>query len=209
MFDFAWSELALIGVVALVAIGPKDMPVAIKSIAKLVKKARHMAGEFQTHVDDLMKEADLSEMQSHLSGLRSFNLRQTVERAIDPDGSLRGTMAGQPPAPGAASTEQVADFVGARPEHTIRDPSAAPGSRCRRPITSAPPWTIPPPGYLPKRSPWNARCAPHPPGCPPKTPSAALPQQTSEPDPTCRPPTTPSTTRRCRCSPTWSNCGAA
>jgi sec-independent protein translocase protein TatB len=71
MFDFAWSELALIGVVALVAIGPKDMPVAIKSIAKLVKKARRMAGEFQTHVDDLLKEADLSEMQGHLSGLRS------------------------------------------------------------------------------------------------------------------------------------------
>ena len=143
MFDFAWSELALIGVVALVAIGPKDMPVAIKSIAKLVKKARHMAGEFQTHVDDLMKEADLSEMQSHLSGLRSFNLRQTVERAIDPDGSLRGTMAGQPPAPGAASTEQVADFVGARPEHTIRDPSNA-----TAPSFGGAPFPVPPPDHL-------------------------------------------------------------
>ncbi len=43
MFDFAWSEIALIGVVALIAIGPKDMPVAIKAVAEMIKKARRMA----------------------------------------------------------------------------------------------------------------------------------------------------------------------
>jgi sec-independent protein translocase protein TatB len=154
MFDFAWSELALIGVVALVAIGPKDMPVAIKSIAKLVKKARRMAGEFQTHVDDLLKEADLSEMQGHLSGLRSFNLRQTVERAIDPDGTLRGNLAGQPvmtPSSGAASAEPVAEFVGVRPEHTLRDSYSAPSfsgavpppDHLRPPLEDPPAWVPP------------------------------------------------------------------
>ena len=43
MFDFAWSEIAVIGIVALVAIGPKDMPAAMKAIARMVRKARSMA----------------------------------------------------------------------------------------------------------------------------------------------------------------------
>lgn len=117
MFDFAWSELALIGVVALVAIGPKDMPVAIKAVATLVKKARRMAGEFQTHIDDLMKEADLSDLRSNFNDLRSMNLRSTVERAIDPDGSLRSTMSDMPY---ATAVDQV---VGVRADHSIRDPA--------------------------------------------------------------------------------------
>ena len=47
MFDFAWSEIALVGVVALIAIGPKDMPVAIRTMTTAIKKMRRMAGEFQ------------------------------------------------------------------------------------------------------------------------------------------------------------------
>ena len=45
MFDFAWSELALIAVVAMIAIGPKDMPGAIRAVTGWVKKARRMAAE--------------------------------------------------------------------------------------------------------------------------------------------------------------------
>ena len=47
MFDFAWSEIALIAAVALVVIGPKDLPVAIRAISGFVKKARGMASEFR------------------------------------------------------------------------------------------------------------------------------------------------------------------
>jgi len=43
MFDFAWSEIAVIAAVALVLIGPKDMPVAIRTITGMIKKARRMA----------------------------------------------------------------------------------------------------------------------------------------------------------------------
>ena len=64
MFDFAWSEIALIAVVALIAIGPKDMPAAIRAVTDWIKKARRMAAEFQTHVDEMVREADLSEVRS-------------------------------------------------------------------------------------------------------------------------------------------------
>ena len=65
MFDFAWSEIALIAVVAMIAIGPKDMPVAIRAVTGWIKKARRMAAEFQTHVDEMVREADL-ERGAHL-----------------------------------------------------------------------------------------------------------------------------------------------
>ncbi len=96
MFDFAWSEIALIGVVALIAIGPKDMPVAIKAVTTAIKKARRMAGEFQTHVDDMMREADLHDVKKSFDEVRRFDFKGTVERAVDPDGSLRSTLAKKP-----------------------------------------------------------------------------------------------------------------
>lgn len=92
MFDFAWTEIALIGVVALVAIGPKDLPVAIKAVAAMVKKARRMAGEFQTHVDEMVKDANLNEVRDQISQLRNLDIKGTIERAVDSDGSIRRTM---------------------------------------------------------------------------------------------------------------------
>lgn len=91
MFDFAWSEMALIGVVALLLIGPKDMPVAIRTITGLIKKARKMASEFQSHVDEMVREADLTEARDALSGMRRFNVRNQIMRAIDDDGVIQRT----------------------------------------------------------------------------------------------------------------------
>lgn len=89
MFDFAWSEIAIIGVVALVAIGPKDMPVAIRSVAGMVKKARKMASEFQTHVDEMVREANLGDVKGQLNDLTNFDIKSEIEKAVDPDGTIR------------------------------------------------------------------------------------------------------------------------
>src|ERR1700733_6805964 len=89
MFDFAWSEIALIGVVALVLIGPKDLPIAIKTVTTMIKKARRMAAEFQTHVDDMVKDADLSEVRDQFREIRSMDIRGAITRAVDRDGSIR------------------------------------------------------------------------------------------------------------------------
>jgi len=103
MFDFAWSELGLIAAVALILIGPKDMPVAIRTITDMIKKARRMASEFQTHVDEMMREADLGDVREQINSIRNFDFRGEVERHIDPDHSLRDTLSGNPlePAPAA------------------------------------------------------------------------------------------------------------
>ena len=96
MFDFAWSEFALIGIVGLLFIGPKDMPVAIRTVTNLLKKGRKLAGEFQTHVDDMVREADLGEARDQLRQLRSFNVRGQIMKALDEDGSIKRTLEEKP-----------------------------------------------------------------------------------------------------------------
>jgi sec-independent protein translocase protein TatB len=99
MFDFAWSEIALIGVVALIAIGPKDMPAAIKTVAQMVKKARKMAAEFQTHVDEMVRDADLHEVRDQVTQLRNFDFRGEIERHVDSDGTIKRALNENPLAP--------------------------------------------------------------------------------------------------------------
>jgi sec-independent protein translocase protein TatB len=164
MFDFAWSEIALIAVVALIAIGPKDMPAAIRGVTNMIKKARRMAAEFQTHVDEMVREANLDEVRSQFNEIRNFDVKGQIERAVDPDGSLRSTFASNPlePATAAATTEAKHDAAAtdiqfdALPEPmTTATPAAAsaeialePAPNPELPQTPAfiPPNVLPPPG---------------------------------------------------------------
>jgi len=66
MFDIAWSELMLIGGVALVVIGPKDLPKAMRTVGQAVGKVRRMATEFQGQFNDAMREAELHELKKQV-----------------------------------------------------------------------------------------------------------------------------------------------
>ncbi len=94
MFDFAWSEIVLIGAVALIAIGPKDMPAAIRTVTGMIKKARRMAAEFQTHVDEMVREADLGDVKKAFNDIRNMDITAALEKhdrsgPVDPQ-DLRG-----------------------------------------------------------------------------------------------------------------------
>jgi sec-independent protein translocase protein TatB len=93
MFGFSWAEIGLIMAVALIFIGPKDLPVAIRTVTAAMKKARGMASEFQGHVDEMMREANLSDVKTEINKLRRFDLKGAAEAAIDPDGTLRDAVA--------------------------------------------------------------------------------------------------------------------
>src|SRR5258708_8668518 len=109
MFDFAWSEILLIGAVALIAIGPKDMPAAIRTVSSMVKKARRMAAEFQTHVDEMVREADLGDVKKAFNELRNLDLSSAIEKHIDPDRSIRNTFADNPLAPAYPDPHAIPD----------------------------------------------------------------------------------------------------
>jgi len=160
MFDFAWSEFALIGVVALVLIGPKDLPIAIKAVAETIKKARRMAGEFQTHVDEMVREANLHEVREQFNDLRRMDIKGQILKAVDEDGSIRKTLSEpiefSPPPPVVPvhdSPSLPETTVAELPAHDIPPPPAAPAfvpppyaqAAAPEPPAPTPPAFVPPP----------------------------------------------------------------
>ncbi len=63
MFDIGWSELVLIAVVALVAIGPKELPGVLRMVGQWMGKARKMAAEFQGQFQEAMREAEMADLK--------------------------------------------------------------------------------------------------------------------------------------------------
>ena len=177
MFDFAWSEIALIVVVAVIFIGPKDLPVAIKAVTEMIKKARRMAGEFQTHVDEMVREADLHEVRDSINQIRNFDFKGTVERAVDPDGSLRSTFASNPldPAPPAtvpAATTEAAAMIEAHSAADLTPPEGV--DRIGDPEPEAEP-EIAPPAFIPPGFALPAYLLPAKPVAVPAKPPAFVP----------------------------------
>jgi sec-independent protein translocase protein TatB len=95
MFDFAWSEMALIGVVALIVIGPKDLPRVLRTAGTWVRKARAIAREFQGSIDQMVRDAELDEVRQQVQKATDFNLDHEIVKTIDPEGDL-GRALGDP-----------------------------------------------------------------------------------------------------------------
>jgi len=150
MFDFAWSEIALIAAVALIAIGPKDMPAAIRTISGMIKKARRMAAEFQTHVDEMVREADLGDVKKAFSDIRNLDIPSLMEKHVDPDHSIRNTFAEDPLKPTYPTASEVStlDEV-AVADQSIPEPGPQPevAAEPEKPLAPAfiPPGLVPPP----------------------------------------------------------------
>ncbi len=157
MFGFEWSEIAVIAVVALICIGPKDMPVAIRAITRAIKKMRRMAGEFQTHVDDMLREADMHEVSDTIRDMRSLSVRGVIARTIDPDGSI---------------SRNIADPFADRPVPPVVEQTIA-----ERPIVAA----GPPPDFLPPGA--RAPASSHAPRPPWESPDFLPPHHEAAPGP--------------------------
>ena len=69
MFDIGWSEFVVIGVVALIVIGPKELPAVLRAIGQWTTKIRRMAGEFQSQFQEAMREAEMSDLKKQVDEL--------------------------------------------------------------------------------------------------------------------------------------------
>jgi sec-independent protein translocase protein TatB len=158
MLGLDWTELALILVVAVVVIGPKDLPDAVRGIAKGIQKLRRMAGEFQTQVDEVVREAKLEDVRSQINEIRNFDFRSVVEKEVDKDGTLRKTFTEDP------IGNPLKDAFEAKPaEHgaTVTPPPAAPEPPPAPAGPAAPSFV--PPGVAATQPPLFAPAAPPPP----------------------------------------------
>ena len=165
MFDIGWSEMAVIALIALVVIGPKELPNAMRIVAKWARKARSLAREFQSGVDDMIREADLDDARKAFDATKTFDIDKVLEDTVDPTGSLReeaeelrdtARSAGASAAETEAKEPGAGDTTGsAPPESEIEEtaaepqpePEAEPGGATvvKHPVSIAPPHSLTPP----------------------------------------------------------------
>jgi sec-independent protein translocase protein TatB len=95
MFEFDAAKLILIGIVALIVIGPKELPRVLRQVGQAVTKLRHMAAEFQNQFMDAMREADIADLKAEAEKLAestridtAFNplgeIKKELSQAVDP-----------------------------------------------------------------------------------------------------------------------------
>lgn len=71
--QFGLSELLLVGIVALIVVGPKDLPIMMRRLGQFVAKGRAMANEFRAAFDDIAKQAELDELRQEIEALKRDN----------------------------------------------------------------------------------------------------------------------------------------
>jgi len=89
MFDIGWSEFVLIAVVALIAIGPKELPGVLRTVGQWMGKARKMAAEFQSQFQEAMREAEMADLKKSFdevkeaaSGFSSGNVMTSLQKDV-------------------------------------------------------------------------------------------------------------------------------
>lgn len=110
MFDISWSEFLLIGVVALVVIGPKELPAVMRTLGQWTRKVRGMAAEFQNQFQEAMREAEMADLKQHVD-----DLAQDV-KSFDPTSDVRADF--------HSVGEGVKDALAASPEAAAVLPAA-------------------------------------------------------------------------------------
>jgi len=84
MFGFDWSELMIIVVVALIVLGPKDLPRALYQLGKWTRHARRITSEFQRHVDDIVRQAELEEVRKTVQdAAKTMDVRGQVAEHVN------------------------------------------------------------------------------------------------------------------------------
>jgi len=151
MFDIGWSELLVIGIVALIVIGPKELPGALRTLGQWMTKIRRMASEFQGQFQEAMREAEIDQLKKDMDDMAAKAKDYTqfdpiaeagrdIEKSLgelppldqpstaNPTAEAADTQAAAPPQPsGDAATplpppaEQTAATTPAAPEPAIAD----------------------------------------------------------------------------------------
>lgn len=167
MLDMSWGEVMLIGGVALIVIGPKDLPKALRTLGQITTKVRRMAGEFQSQFNEAIREAELEEVRRDFEGVKrsvdavrpTFNpvdtIRNEIRSAVEGRaGSTASKDPGSFDVPRPTAEQQVAQTQASQlnagqASTSQASTSQAPASDVRAPAADTPPT----PGIKPETGP--------------------------------------------------------
>jgi sec-independent protein translocase protein TatB len=154
MFDIGWGKLILIGIVALIVIGPKELPSALRTLGQWMAKIRRMASEFQNQFHEAMREAELADLKKEVDEMATKakgyaqldpveDLRREVESAVGPPPELNAPLTSPPatessPAPvsGDAPAADAPAIAAATASEPAVDP--APATVVEQAVANAP-----------------------------------------------------------------------
>jgi sec-independent protein translocase protein TatB len=137
MFEIGWSELLLIAVVALIAIGPKELPTVLRTLGQWMSKLRRIASEFQSQFQEAIREAEMAdlkkqvdEMTSQAQSYANFDAVSEVRRELEQqqiESAMVDKGGGDPPSSPATAGPNTSP-AGAEPPVAPSTDVAAPSS---------------------------------------------------------------------------------
>ena len=148
MFDLSWSHIAILVVVALLVLGPKELPNAIRTGAQLLRTGRKLAGEFRSGVDELIREAELDETRRSIQEAMEGGVGNTIAQHVDPTGEIKDAISSNPLTEVEAA-ERAGDVIEhdapPAPPHSLEPPpEIAPAPMSVPAASAAEPAAVPP-----------------------------------------------------------------
>jgi sec-independent protein translocase protein TatB len=125
MFDIGWSEMMVVGAVALVVIGPKDLPGALRQAGKWMGAVRRMASDFQGQVNQAMREAELDDLRREVHNLKAGVTDPVSRHETEMQALVEAPVALPKPAAAPTPEPAVAKPAGARAAAKSKTPAAA------------------------------------------------------------------------------------
>jgi sec-independent protein translocase protein TatB len=86
MFDIGWSEMAVVALIAVLVIGPKELPNTLRMVGRWTRKAKSLTREFRSGFDEMIREAELEDVRKTVEAAKSSTIEKSVKDAIDPTG---------------------------------------------------------------------------------------------------------------------------
>ena len=84
MFDIGWTELLIIAIIAIVVVGPRELPGMLRTFGRYASQLRRMAGDFQSQFNDALREAELDEVKKSLESVQKINPVNQIKDSINP-----------------------------------------------------------------------------------------------------------------------------
>jgi sec-independent protein translocase protein TatB len=150
MFDIGWGELVVIGIVALIVIGPKELPTVLRTVGQWATKIRRMASEFQGQFQEAMREAEFADLKKQVDSIGESTRDLTT--GFDPLGTakkeIEGVFEEKAPTPAAdvsttttsaetAVTPEAAPSAGSEPA-PMTEPASVTSAASTEPFIPAP-----------------------------------------------------------------------
>lgn len=104
MFDIGWDEMLLTAIVAIIVIGPKDLPMALRTAGRWIGKIRRVSGYFRSGVETMIREAELEDMEK-----RWKEQNAQIMSAHPPAASAEAGLVGEDPGTGTATVDGQSD----------------------------------------------------------------------------------------------------